>query len=121
MGSIALLVGAFVATAAMPPCAVAEAPGAGAALSANDVAPVPAIALVAVCATCHRPDADAIPVIHGKPAAQLAQALRDFPDAPDATVMHLLAMGLSAAEIEAVAGALAGAEPAAAPASTPAP
>ena len=103
--------------AIVTPCALAQAPGEGAALPAAGVDPVPAAALVAVCATCHRPDADAIPVVHGKPAAQLAQALRDFQNDREATVMQHLSMGLSAAEIEAVAGALAGVEPAAPPAS----
>jgi len=64
-------------------------------------------ALVAVCETCHRPDGDAIPVIHGRPAAILADALRAFPGQTDVTVMHRIAVGLSAAEVEAVALALA--------------
>ena len=67
------------------------------------VAQVDGDALAAVCATCHRPDGNAIPVIHGRPAAELERMLTDFPARTDVTVMHRLSQGLSAAEIAAVA------------------
>jgi cytochrome c553 len=85
----------------------------GEALPATALAPVTGFprastrALVAVCETCHRPDSAAIPGIHGRPAATLAGMLRAFPGQTDVTVMHRIAVGLSAAEVDAVAAALA--------------
>jgi cytochrome c553 len=66
-------------------------------------ADVDADALAAVCATCHRPDGEAIPVIHGRPAAELERLLAGFPSRTDVTVMHRLSQGLSSTEIAAVA------------------
>jgi len=81
-------------------------PLAAPAFAATAGEPVPAAALVAVCETCHRADGADIPLIHGRPADELARSLRAFPAQADATVMHRIAAGLSAAEIDAVARAL---------------
>jgi cytochrome c553 len=70
---------------------------------ADPDADVDADALAAVCATCHRPDGEAIPVIHGRSAAELERLLAGFPARTDVTVMHRLSRGLSSAETAAVA------------------
>lgn len=83
--------------------AAAPSTGEAGAVAEGSVANVEGDALAAVCATCHRPDGNAIPVIHGRPAAELERMLTDFPARTDVTVMHRLSQGLSPAEIAAVA------------------
>ena len=85
---------------------------AGALAAAGAVAAQPSGAVMAEsCATCHGLDAKprgAIPRLAGRPAAELAQALRDFRDGRrPGTVMGRIAKGYSDAEIDATAAAVA--------------
>ena len=59
------------------------------------------------CSGCHAPNAapgSAVPAINGRPAAEMAKAMRDFKSgARLATVMGRIAKGFSDTEIDAIA------------------
>ena len=85
---------------------------AGALVAAGAAVAQPSGAVIAEsCATCHGLDAKphgAIPRLAGRPAAELAQALRDFRDGRrPGTIMGRIAKGYTDAEIDAVAAAIA--------------
>lgn len=73
--------------------------------------------LAAPCAACHgtegrSPTGDELPALAGKPAAQLAQRLKEFKRGTRAaTVMHQLARGFSDAQLDALAAYFAAREP----------
>jgi cytochrome c553 len=74
-------------------------------------------ALAATCAACHgtegrAPAGSAIPALAGRPAPQLLQQLQAFKNGTrEATVMHQIARGYSAAQLEQLAAYFAAQRP----------